>query len=563
MGVESILGRRLKARLAAEHSYQTGDPSGVLGVLEGQRCLDDPVALAEAISLAHHCLLGPDHAQQRLDLAHELLTAAALSARPIDLLMGLLWRTVDLFLLGDPTAERSLSELRSALTAGGHLACRFVLASLDGMLAVRAGRWADAEALVAKAADLGTAAGDADAVTWQAAQLFAIRWFQGRIPEMLSELTQLAASPSTGVIDRSSYAAVGLTLAVCADRAAAACALARVRGSGFDNLVRSSTWLVTMYGVVETAYLLDDLDTAAEAYGVLRAYAGLPMMTSLAVACYGSTEHSLGTAALTLGDTEAAVRHLRAAIRANQALGHHPAAALSTARLGHALMLRAGGEDAQRAAREGDSTSQAAASLGMLLPLRHPETIRQRAGAAAGVRLTRTDSGDWEVRLGQRVVTVLDCLGLRYLAILLDRRGEAVDACEMALLAASSGPGPVDRPQLPGVSRQPVIDERAKKDYRARVQDLTAQLEEHERMGDLGWAERARAERDWLLAELVSATGYAGRLRLFADDGERARIAVTKAIRRGLHRVAAADPVIGAELCRRVQTGRRCRITLL
>lgn len=43
---------------------------------------------------------------------------------------------------------------------------------------------------------------------------------------------------------------------------------------------------------------------------------------------------------------------------------------------------------------------------------------------------------------------------------------------------------------------------------------------------------------------------------MFADDGERARIAVTKAIRRSIARVTAADPVIGAELDKRVQTGK-------
>ncbi len=309
IGADSILGLRLTARLAAEHSYRSGDPSSVLDVVGDLGSSGDPVGLAEGLSLAHHCLLGPDHAGKRLELANELLQVAESSGRSVDVLMGLLWRTVDLFLIGDPTAERSLAELRTAWD--GHLAVGFVVRALEVMLALRAGRWAEAETLVAESADLGTAAGDADAETWQAAQLLAIRWFQGRIAEMLPAMGELAVSTTTGAVDRASFAALAVALAVAGDTAGARSAVARVRGDGFADLVRTSGWLVAMYGVVEAAYLLGDSQVAAEAYAVLRPFARLPMMTSLAVACFGSTHHALGMAALTLGDCRGSGRALR------------------------------------------------------------------------------------------------------------------------------------------------------------------------------------------------------------------------------------------------------------
>jgi hypothetical protein len=49
-----------------------------------------------------------------------------------------------------------------------------------------------------------------------------------------------------------------------------------------------------------------------------------------------------------------------------------------------------------------------------------------------------------------------------------------------------------------------------------------------------------------------------GRVRQFATGEERARVAVGKAIRRALDRVAKADPFIGEELRATVQTGLRC-----
>jgi hypothetical protein len=62
-----------------------------------------------------------------------------------------------------------------------------------------------------------------------------------------------------------------------------------------------------------------------------------------------------------------------------------------------------------------------------------------------------------------------------------------------------------------------------------------------------------------LVHELEAAAGLSGRVRPFADDTERARIAVTKAIHRALDRLEAADAAIGAEVRSRVQTGQRCR----
>src|SRR5947207_908533 len=54
----SPTGVRLRARLAGEQSYRTGDPAPILAVLDEAT---DPVARAEALSIAHHCLLGPEH----------------------------------------------------------------------------------------------------------------------------------------------------------------------------------------------------------------------------------------------------------------------------------------------------------------------------------------------------------------------------------------------------------------------------------------------------------------------------------------------------------------------
>jgi hypothetical protein len=76
---------------------------------------------------------------------------------------------------------------------------------------------------------------------------------------------------------------------------------------------------------------------------------------------------------------------------------------------------------------------------------------------------------------------------------------------------------------------------------------------------DLTRAERRRDEKRWLLAELTRAAGLGGRPRVFADDAERARSAVTKAIRRAIDKVAAVEPALGELLLSQVHTGACCR----
>ncbi|HKT03082.1 MAG TPA: hypothetical protein VJT31_26430, partial [Rugosimonospora sp.] len=97
-----------------------------------------------------------------------------------------------------------------------------------------------------------------------------------------------------------------------------------------------------------------------------------------------------------------------------------------------------------------------------------------------------------------------------------------------------------------------------RREYRQRLTVLHEQIEVYESRAEDHRADAARAERDWLLVELASATGLRGRAREFGTSEERARVSVGKAIRRAIAYIEAADPVIGAELRDCVHTGMRC-----
>ncbi|MEV4053225.1 AfsR/SARP family transcriptional regulator [Amycolatopsis sp. NPDC049688] len=348
----SSLGHRLQARLAAELDYAAGTHERILAVAGRTRAAGDPVAHAEALSLAHHCLLGPDHTRLRHALATELVAVSGHSGRRTDLVMGVLWDAVDSFLAADPHAERRLGELDDLLAERKHLAAGFVADALHVMLHIRAGRFREAEAGAQACAEVGQAAGDFDALGWYGAQLVAIRWFQGRLGELVPVLDGLMHSPTLSPIDNSYYAALAVAAASAGDRRTAAGALARLCGDDPGALPRSSTYLISLCGAAETAYLLDDHATAARIHELLLPFGHLPAMASLGIACFGSVHHPLGTTALTTGDADRAVTHLRAAVRHNLALAHWPAVVFSRRRHAEALIRRNGPGDTAAAERE-------------------------------------------------------------------------------------------------------------------------------------------------------------------------------------------------------------------
>lgn len=136
----------------------------------------------------------------------------------------------------------------------------------------------------------------------------------------------------------------------------------------------------------------------------------------------------------------------------------------------------------------------------------------------------------WLVTQAEHSVVVDHLVGMLHLAVLLANPQREIAAVELA------GGADVLR------SVQPLLDHLALRQYRSRVAEPGV----------------SRAELEWLTAQLSGAAGFGGRTRGFADNAERARIAVGKAIRRAIDRITEADPIIGRHLSDCVHTGIRC-----
>lgn len=543
----SDLALRLWMRLTVEEDYRSGRHATTLTLLDMVRTSSDPAAGGEALSLAHQCLLGPQHRGMRRALAEELVTRAATGERRRDVLMGLLWQVVNLLLDGDRHAERRLGELRAALAEGEHLAIRYVVSAIEVMLAIRRGHFDDAERQAQACFEQGTKAGDIHADAWYAGQLVMIRWYQDRLPELLPMLNDLAQSHTLSAVDNAPLAALAVAAAKAGDQRTAETALAKLRGRSLADLPRSSSWLVAMYGIVEAAHLVGNIEASAKAYELLHPYADLPMMAGLAVACFGSVHHALGVASLTTGDIDSAVHHLREAVRHNLALGHWPAVIASRLRYAEALEARGCPGDEGTADEQRRRAMEAASMLDPSVPA---STMARHAPARRAICVRH--GRRWLIELGDRAIQVDHSVGMTHLAVLIANPGAEIPAIELvAGLDAVSARGA-------RMSAQTVLDRTTIARYRQRLSELEDQIDDLIYSGETEKAADARREREWFLAELAAGTGLSGRLRAFSNDKERARLAASRAIRRALAHIEQADAVIGENLRAGIHTGGYC-----
>jgi hypothetical protein len=103
-----------------------------------------------------------------------------------------------------------------------------------------------------------------------------------------------------------------------------------------------------------------------------------------------------------------------------------------------------------------------------------------------------------------------------------------------------------------------LLDAQAKAAYKARLEELRAELEEAEGHNDPTRAAKARVELDFLVGELARALGLGGRDRRAASHAERARLNATRAIRAAIANLARANPSLGRHLAATIRTGRYC-----
>ncbi|MCM2416577.1 hypothetical protein [Streptomyces sp. RKAG293] len=539
----SSLGLRLRARIICE-SGSRDRTNDVVAILREAEASVNPLVITDVFNVAHQFLMAPDHAELRNQLSADMIAESFRTGRHSDLLLGLLWQTINKLICADPQAERRLNELRAKLAYQNHLAIGVTVEAIDAMRTVRAGHLTQAEAMATQCHTHGTAIGESRAASRRMAQLVAIRWYQGRLGELIPALIEIAESPGLDDANHFFTAVLGLAESMSGEKHKAAARLARLCSRNLTDLPRSNNWLPTVYAIIEAASVLGDRRIAVLGYEALLPFADLSMTGDLGEICFGSTHHALGVASVTSGELDSAAEHFRRAAQQNLSTAHWSAVVRSRLELAAVLSSRGLPEASEEAALELSTARDEIQELSVEVPESY--SLEQGSVIATCTREGRS----WRIELRRKNAIVLHSVGMLYLAMLIANPRQEIQALDLV-----AGLGVLSRGSLP--SPQPLLDSTAVQEYQKRLREVRLKIdsrgeEESEYIFTL------RSERDWLVAELAGAAGISGRKRNFSDGKERARISAGKAIRRAIARITEVDESIGMHLQRTVHTGNQC-----
>jgi tetratricopeptide (TPR) repeat protein len=468
-------------------------------------------ALAYALFALCDVRWEPGTATERLRIAGELAVAAAAAGETELLLEAHLSRLVALLELGDPAFAIQLDVFtklaeEAAIPRYVYLARsrRATLMSLTGPLEA-------ADELIDDAAVCGERIGEPDTWGVQASQLAGLAYIRHdwtRLSELAAARGQAPTPPEFAPHLRA------WLLLEAGDQAAAAALVASI-----PDWPTTYRWRHTalMTGDAELAAAAGDRHRCATRYEQL-----LPMSDEFAVV--GAAVFTTGPVALQLGLLAAALG------RWDDAAAHLEDAARRCDRLGAALL-------ATRARTE----------------LARVRAVQADPPPGDSDNVFRRNGDTWTLAFGGRSVPLRDAKGLRDLAVLLAAPGREVAATELvAGVASATAAG------LAALGADPVLDDRARAAYRARLAQLDEELAAADRHHDIERSARLAAERDALIGELTRAAGLGGRRRHLGDVTERARTTVTARIRDVIGRIERVHPELGRHLRASIVTGARC-----
>jgi hypothetical protein len=494
---------------------------------------DGSDATVSSCLLAYHdAIWEPGKERERQALAEDLVGIGRRLADPAVEAQGLLLRMVAEIELGDPTFLATHRRFDEIAEASRSARLRFLAASRRGTVAALRADLAAAQVEIDAARALGERIGEPDAVgMWcdQRWQLARHAGDHGAIVELIETL-RLAGDPHWMVYEVVSAADRG-----DADRA---------RQHREDVIAlgeRWPRWAARLWDVItaQLAALEQDGPRIADLVERLEPDAGSWAVLGGGVLVHGPVAYWLGRLEAARGDRDRALTWFTEA----ETAAHRLDAPLWW------LEARADRLIAQNAVGTADeaeiaSTVAAARDLGLQPIIDRLQALAPTAPSSRNV--FRRDRDVWTLAFDGVEIRLPDAKGLRDLRTLLANPGVEVPATSLATESYISA------------DRAPVLDARAKAEYRRRLDDIDRELDRAAVRGDAARAAGLEDEREALLAELRKAAGLGGRDRSTNDHRERIRKAVTARIRDTLRRLDDRHPELAGHLRTSVRTGASC-----
>jgi len=261
---------------------------------------------------ARQCSLAlwvPSHGATRLraDVARRSIAAAETAGDPhLQFAVHAAAYTVAIQLADPAAAARSLERLHAIADQIGAPRMIWTVSYYDAFVATMQARFADAEELMHKSADIAVAMGAAGrfaVFAGQAAALAAIAGYRSELPPDVTQMIEAGPAQPTSALAHAIISVAGGPREIASDL------LDTAMATGFRGVPADVMWMTSMLGYAILAIELSDLDAAAQLLAIIEPHAG-EIATNLGpVAAYAGRLASL------LGHHDLAERHLSAALQ--------------------------------------------------------------------------------------------------------------------------------------------------------------------------------------------------------------------------------------------------------
>ncbi len=557
---DSALRARALARLAAatQPSENPEEPMALAReAIDMARRLDDPETLLDTLRNGGSAMVDLGDLNERLLIDRELAILGEELGDPAEALRGHLRSAMDYLSLARLSdAFRAMHACERLAESLSHPAYTWRSVALYALRALWEGRLEQAEELIDKAHRLGAEANDPNSEAVYIAQKLRLLQYRGdfeaQLP-MLERLSKFLLGSEIGIATAQIVIGNEHSLAGRVEIARGFFdgeTIRRLLRLGDDSIQLAIARLSVTAGDVELAERLHRRMSMNREHMV---NGGVLLMV-----LEGPTSWGLAYVCQLLGRPEEATEHFTHALEAARRLGGRPVTALVALEYAHHLTTQSGGNVPQAARDLAALARETAADVGMTAVEREAATLVASSPTASGANedapeLTMSEAGDfWRITFGNVEFHVKGVRGVRMLATLVSDPGREFHAIDLS----GTPTGPKDSVDLgdSGV----MIDEEARRQYRARIVELRENLDQAEEWNDTARSERLRAELEAIESELARALGLGGRDRRRGSASERARVNVQRRIRDAIRRIEAFHPALAKHLTRSVRTGTYC-----
>lgn len=537
--VRSLVGRSLSSYWAVQEGVTDRSWAEVTAqrhadtdeALRLARAAGTPDLVAIALLGSSYARWGPDHAevrqQFRADLAQLRPTISdpdlELRARELDVVACL-----D---MGDLEGARRAAAEYAVAAGPGHRFARRRVELWAANLAMTDGQIEEAVALNQQAvAATANEAGSPFSFQNVAITLAIERFFHRGLDDLIDAIRSIRASSDRVGANWDTGLAFALAEAGQLDEARDL--FERVAPDGFARVHRDLNWLVTMVLLGLVAVRLDDRSRAADLAERLAPWADRDAIHGAGYASYGPVGRVVGQLLAHSGQAEAG----RATL--DRVLATRPAGPWTAlARLDRAIAGRT--EDPRQARQDAETAVRALRDLGMDAWAAEADALRTALDQDGfGPPTCAWVEGAWHLQHPAGHAVLAAGVGMDALVHLLARPGEAIEVTTLDTRIDPALPT-----TAPATEHLDVV---ARAAYRRRLDQL-ASAERQLTPAEAGEADALRRE----LAQDRYRPSSSPQL-------ERARVRVTKALRRTLDAVAERDAGLGRHLADSLETGRRC-----